>query len=82
MQGSDASQFTRMKKASAVQRGPSRSDLKSTNRLTQHVTPLSAISDEQNFLSSLTLKNTRPVTRVPINRDFPGKKNSSLQNCA
>ena len=82
MQGSDASQFTRLKKASAVQKGPSRSDLKSTNRLTQYVTELSAISDEKKFLPSLSLKNTVPVARVPINRDFPGKKNSSLQNCA
>jgi hypothetical protein len=82
MPGSDASQFTQMKKASAAQRGPSRSDLKSTNRLTQHVTHLSGVSDEKKFLSSLTEKNTTPITRVPINRDFPGKKHSSLQNCA
>jgi hypothetical protein len=82
MPGADASQFIQMKKASAVQRVRSRSDLKSTNHLTQFVTRLSGVSDETKFLPSLTLKDTKPVSRIPINRDFAGKKHSSLQNCA
>ena len=81
MPGSDASQFTQLKKASAVQRGPLRSDFKSTNRLTQFVTHLSAISDEKKFLASLTAKDTRPIIPAPINIDFRGKKRSLLGNC-
>ena len=82
MPGSDASQFTQLKKASAVQRGPLRSDLKTTNHLTQFVPHLSAVSSEKKFLSTLTFKIGRPLVPIPINKDFAGKKHSSLQNCA
>jgi hypothetical protein len=55
MPGSDASQFTRFKKASAVQRGDTQqSDPKSVNRLTQYIPRLSGISGLGKFLSSLT----------------------------
>lgn len=81
MPGSDASQFTQMKKANAVQRGPSRDDFKKTNHLTQFVPYLSAISDEKKFLASLTEKNTRPIIPIPINMDFLGKKHSAIRNC-
>jgi len=82
MPGADASQFTQLKKASANYRGPPRSDLKSTNRLTQYVVPLSVSSDEQKFLPSLSLKNTRPLLLASINVDTFAKKQSSKQNCA
>ena len=81
MPGSDASQFTQLKKASAVQKNPSRSDLKSTNHLTQYVTHLSAVSNEKKFLASLTEKNTTPLIPARINTDFAGKKHSSVGNC-
>ena len=68
MPGSDASQFTRFKKASAIQRGDTQqSDPKSVNRLTQYVPKLSAASSTREFLSSLTAKTTHPITRDPIN---------------
>lgn len=68
MPGSDASQFTRFKKAIAVQRGDTQqSDPKSVNRLTQYIPQLSNVSSTREFLSSLTAKTTRPITRDPIN---------------
>ena len=82
MPGADASQFTQLKKASAAYRGPPRSDLKSTNRLTQYVTPLSTASNEEKFLPSLTLKNTRPILAARINVDTFAKKHSLKQNCS
>lgn len=55
MPGSDASQFTRFKKANAVQKGDTQqSDPKSVNRLTQYIPRLSAASDRNEFLPSLT----------------------------
>ena len=68
MPGSDASQFTRFKKASAVQRSDTQqNDPKSVNRLTQYVPRLSNISSTREFLSSLTEKTTQPITRDPLN---------------
>lgn len=68
MPGSDASQFTRFKKANAIQKGDSQtSDPKSVNRLTQYTPQLSAASSRRKFLSTLTAKSTAPVTRDPIN---------------
>jgi hypothetical protein len=67
MPGSDASQFTRMKKTIAIQQNSTRKDLKSTNRLTQYVTKLSTPAVTNKFLSSLRLKNTKPVTLQKIN---------------
>jgi hypothetical protein len=64
-----------------VQRAPPRSDLKATNRLTNFVPKLSAISDEKKFLASLTQKRTTPIIKIPINFDFSGKKRSLLRNC-
>lgn len=67
MPGSDASQFTRFKKANAVQRGDTQaSDSKSVNRLTQYVPKLTAASSRTEFLSTLTAKNTTPITQDPI----------------
>jgi hypothetical protein len=82
MPGADASQFIQLKKASANSRGPPRSDLKSTNRLTQYVTPLSNASNEEKFLPSLTIKNTRPIILGRINVDTFSKRNPSNQNCS
>ena len=68
MPGSDASQFTSFKKASSIQRGDTQqTDSKSVNRLTQYVTPLSNVSSTREFLSSLTEKSTKPITRDPLN---------------
>jgi len=68
MPGSDASQFTRFKKANAVQRGDSQhSDPKSVNRLTQYTSHLTAASDSVTFLSTLTAKSTAPVIHDLIN---------------
>lgn len=68
MPGSDASQFTRFKRATAVQRGDTQqSDPKSVNRLTQYIPHLSNVSSTREFLSSLTAKTTRPIIREPIN---------------
>jgi hypothetical protein len=68
MPGSDASQFTRFKKANAVQKGDTQTtDPKSVNRLTQYTPHLSAASNSVKFLSTLTEKFTAPVTRDPIN---------------
>jgi len=54
MPGSDASQFTRFKRANAIQRGDSQQrDSKSVNRLTQYVPRLSGAWGVNNFLSSL-----------------------------
>lgn len=67
MPGSDASQFTRFKKANAVQKGDTQaSDSKSVNRLTQYTPHLTAASNSVKFLSTLTSKSTAPVTRDPI----------------
>ena len=68
MPGSDASQYTRFKKASAIQRGDTQqSDPKSVNRLSQYVPRLSNVSSTREFLSSLTEKSSRPIIRNPIN---------------
>jgi hypothetical protein len=82
MPGSDASQFTRFKKASAVQGTPIRGDMKSVNHLTQYVSRLSGASSETEFLSSLTNKTTRPIIRPSINTDFIGKQQGLKQNCS
>jgi len=82
MPGADASQYTQLKKASANSRGPPRSDLKSTNRLTEYIVPLSASGSIPKFLPSLTLKDTKVIPLVPINVDTFAKKQSSKQNCA
>ena len=67
MPGSDASQFTRFKKANAVQKGDTQAgDSKSVNRLTQYTPHLSVASNSVKFLSTLTEKFTSPVTRDPI----------------
>ena len=68
MPGSDASQFTRFKKAYAVQNGDTQaSDPKSVNRLTQYTPHLTAASSTGEFLSTLTGKSITLVTRDPIN---------------
>ena len=68
MPGSDASQFTRFKKANAVQRGDTQlSDSKSVNRLTQYTPHLTAASSTGDFLATLSAKSTAPNTRDPIN---------------
>jgi hypothetical protein len=67
MPGSDASQFTRFKKANAVQKGDTQAtDSKSVNRLTQYTPHLTAASSTTEFLSTLTAKTTTPITRDPI----------------
>jgi hypothetical protein len=67
MPGSDASQFTRFKKANAVQKGDTQtSDPKSVNRLTQYTPHLTAASSRGGFLSTLTAKTTTPITSNPI----------------
>ena len=61
MPGSDASQFTRFKKAIAVQRGDTQqTDPKSVNRLTNYIPRLSNVSCTNKFLSSLTKKSSCP----------------------
>jgi hypothetical protein len=84
MPGSDASQFTRFKKANAVQKGDTQaSDSKSVNRLTQYTPHLSAASNSVKFLSTLTEKFTAPVTRDPINfQSAFGKRGTLHQNCS
>ena len=82
MPGSDASQFTQFKKANAVQKTPLRGDLKSVNRLTQYVSPLSFASDQVKFLASLTNKTSTPLTQSPINTNYGGKKEGLKQNCS
>jgi len=68
MPGSDASQFTRFKKANAVQSGDTQAtDSKSVNRLTQYTPRLSVASIPVKFLSTLTEKFTVSVTRDPVN---------------
>ena len=68
MPGSDASQFTRFKKANAVQRGDTQqSDPKSVNRLTQYIPKLTVASDSIQFLQSLTNKSITGLTRDPVN---------------
>jgi hypothetical protein len=67
MPGSDASQFTRFKKANSVQRGDTlATDSKSVNRLTQYTPRLTAASSTEEFLSTLTAKLSKPITRDPI----------------
>ena len=82
MPGSDASQFTQFKKANSVQRNPKRPDKKLTTHLTNYTSQLSGAFASQKFLSSLTLKYTRPVTLLPINVDSFKKKHSLNQNCS
>jgi hypothetical protein len=66
MPGSDASQFTRFKRANAIQKGDTQaSDTKSVNRLTQYTPHLSAASNSVKFLSSLTAKSTTPLFLPP-----------------
>uniref|UniRef100_A0A6C0ERK4 Uncharacterized protein n=1 Tax=viral metagenome TaxID=1070528 RepID=A0A6C0ERK4_9ZZZZ len=57
MPGSDASQFTRFKKANAVQRG----DTQQSNRLTQYVSKLTGASCQTVFLDSLMPKSRRAL---------------------
>jgi len=70
MPGADASQFTRLKKALAVQNATDPSDSKSVNRLTQFVPRLSGANDRalngsiNAFLPSLTLKDFRPKVQA------------------
>ena len=72
MPGSDASQFTRFKKANAVQRGDTQaSDPKSVNRLTQYVPHLTGASSHTLFLSSLRPK-PEPETNNITYLDFSG----------
>ena len=79
MPGADASQFTQLKKASAIQRGDTqRSDPKSVNRLTQYVPRLSSAGTSK-FLPSLTDKNTTPLVPSRINT---GSKQLFAQNCS
>ena len=66
----DASSFTRYRKAQAIQSGDTQTgDIKSVNRLTQYVTPLSAAGTTKEFLPSLTDKKTVPLVQLPINVD-------------
>lgn len=81
MPGSDASQFTQFKRTGAVHGRSTRIDGKSTNRLTEYVSPLAFAENSNKFLPSLTLKNATPRLRVAININFIGKKNSLKQNC-
>jgi len=68
MPGSDASQFTRFKKANAVQKGDTQAtDSKSVNRLTQYIPKVTAGSSRTEFLSTLTAKTTTPITHDPVN---------------
>jgi hypothetical protein len=70
MPTSDASSFTRYRKAQATQSGDTQpKDIKSVNRLTQYVTPLSAAGSTKNFLPSLTDKKTTPLVQLRINVD-------------
>lgn len=68
MPGSDASQFTRFKKANAVQNGDNRlTDSKSITRLTQYIPRLTAASSRSEFLSTLTSKSITLITRDDMN---------------
>jgi hypothetical protein len=81
MPGSDASQFTQFKRTGAVHGISTRTDGKTTNRLTQYVSPLGFAENSNKFLPSLTLKNLTPRLRIGINMNFIGKKNPLNQNC-
>jgi hypothetical protein len=62
MPTADASEYTKFKKANAVQKGDSQqSDPKSVNRLTQYIPQLSGAYSTDKFLPSLTTKNIPPV---------------------
>ena len=82
MPGSDASQFTRFKKAAANQGDPSSRDPKANKLVAQYLTPLSVASNQNKFLASLTIKNLTPLIQAPINTDFAGKKEGLKQNCS
>lgn len=84
MPGSDASQFTRFKRANAVQRrDTTTSNGKSVTRLTLHTPELSASYSRTEFLSTLTAKSTTPNTRDPINfQSAFGKRGLLHQNCS
>jgi len=70
MPTADASQFTRLKKALAVQKTVNRTDAKSVNHLTQFIPHLSAANNRalngsnNAFLPSVTLKDFRPKVQV------------------
>ena len=82
MPGADASQFTRFKKATSVERNQPRTDNKSTTHLTNYTPNLTGVYTTTQFLSSLTLKDARPITLLPINVDSFKKKHSLNQNCS
>jgi hypothetical protein len=88
MPTADASQFTRLKKALAVQKAENRLDGKSVNRMTQFVPRLSgannrALNGSNNaFLASVTLKKSIPRVNTLFNTDFAGKKMGFTQNCS
>jgi hypothetical protein len=82
MPGADASQYTQLKKAAAVQSDPVRPDGKNITHLTQFVPRLSGVVRVGTFLPSLTIKFTRPLVPSRINTDFAGKKESLKQNCS
>jgi hypothetical protein len=84
MPGSDASQFTRFRRANAVQgRDTTSSNGKSVTRLTLHTPQLSASYSRDEFLSTLTAKSTAPNTRDPTNfQSAFGKRSIVHQNCS
>lgn len=82
MPGADASQFTQLKKAAALQSDPVRPDGKNTSRLTQYVSHLSGVVSLRTFMPSLTNKFTRPLLLSRINTNLVGKKESLKQNCS
>lgn len=84
MPGSDASQFTRFKRANAVQgRDTDTSNGKSVTRLTLYTPQLSASYSRTEFLSTLTSKSTTPITRDPTNfQSAFGKLGNPHQNCS
>jgi hypothetical protein len=88
MPTADASQFTRLKKALAVQKTVNRTDAKSVNHLTQFVPRLSAANNRalngsnNAFLPSVTLKIAQPRIDPPLNVAHPGRKAPFQQNCS
>lgn len=82
MPGADASQFTQLKKAAALQSDPVRPDGKNTTRLTQYVSRLSGAVNLGIFMPSLTNKFARPLVLSRINTNLVGKKESLKQNCS
>jgi hypothetical protein len=76
MPRSDASQFTQFKRANAVQGGNT-----PVSRLTQFTPRLTATRSIDEFLPSLSSKNTTPITRESINFEssYTGLRH---QNCS